>query len=216
MRKHRRRNFYFRNKIIEYFDKNLKIVVLLIILYFIGISLGILFLNNTNENEKLEITNYISEFVKNIKNTEKIGFYINIKDSVKQNIIIPLIFFVLGTTIIGLPFIYGMIIYKGYSLSYTIAAIIGTMGFSKGIIFVLTIFIPHLISIPVLILAGASSIKLNREIIDNKRLVNFKKLLIKHFFVCLTALFFLVLSSIIQKYIWFFIKPQILILWKKM
>ena len=209
MRKHRRKNNFFKSKILEYIENNAKYYILLLIVFFIGIILGILFLNNINDNGKLQISNYINDFLEYIRNNENTKINIIILESIKQNALMLILICFIGTTIIGAPLTYILILYKGCSFAYTISAIIGTLGLSKGLIISLAILVPYLIYIPSILSAGVSNIILNKEILKNKRLENLKSAFTKHLLMCLIMITLMIFSTIIQNYIWVLIKPII-------
>ena len=52
-----------RNIIFEYIRENAKIYLILIIIFFIGLILGILFVNNSNETQSNQISSYINNFI---------------------------------------------------------------------------------------------------------------------------------------------------------
>ena len=104
-----------------------------------------------------------------------------------------------GTTIIGIPIVLALIIFRGFCLGYTIASSVYVLGKIKGIIFVLiTIFLQNLVFIPVIIILGVSSIKLYKSIIKDKRKENIKISIIKHSVLSLAMLALLILSSVIK------------------
>ena len=58
--------------------------------------------------------------------------------SIKENVTSILIIWFLGCTIVGGIFIYLAIIYKGFSIGYTISAIIAVLGVKQGVIVALS------------------------------------------------------------------------------
>ena len=53
-----------RNIVFNYIKENAKIYLILIIIFFIGLILGILFVNNSNETQSNQISSYINNFIK--------------------------------------------------------------------------------------------------------------------------------------------------------
>ena len=126
MRKHSK-NHFFRNKMIQFIQMNSKLYILLILLFFIGLSIGIIVMNHTNEESKLQIQTYINQMIENLKSDKEINEYQLMLSAVTINVGTILLFFLLGTTIIGMPLIYLLMVYKGYSLGYTISALIASI-----------------------------------------------------------------------------------------
>ena len=59
----------------------------------------------------------------------------------------------------GIPIVFGIILYRGFCLGYTIASIIVAMGIGKGISFILiTLLLQNIIFIPAIIAIGVSRI----------------------------------------------------------
>ena len=52
-----------RNTIFEYIKENLRSYLILIIIFFIGLLLGVVFINNINEVQSKQISEYISNFI---------------------------------------------------------------------------------------------------------------------------------------------------------
>ena len=103
---------------------------------------------------------------------------------------------------IGIPIVYTIITWKGFSFSYSISSIISCLGIRNGIIFSLSgLFIQNIISIPVILALGVSGNKLYKKIIQDKRKENIKIELIKHTIFCLLMLVLLIISALIETYI---------------
>ena len=136
---------------------NKKEYVLVTLIFLVGIFLGVMFINNIQEAQMAEITEYLKSFTEKMKNTEKLETYSILKTTILENVILAITLWFFGTTVIGIPIVFGIILYRGFCLGYSIASIITIMGAGKGIIFVLTtlvlqniIFIPAIIAIQVL------------------------------------------------------------------
>ena len=127
MRKRKKNNF-IKDLIIEYINENSKLYILLIIIFFIGLSIGIICINNTNDESQKQISGYINNFTETLKTEENISANYIIIESIKNNIIIVALLCFLGSTVIGVPLIYLVILYKGYSFGYTIASIFAALG----------------------------------------------------------------------------------------
>ncbi len=182
--------------------KNKKIYVVLLILLFIGIVLGVFFVNNCSETERNEISEYINNFIATLKENNSIDKKELIKVSLQKNILIGIVLWFIGSTVIGLPLIYFFVVYKGLCLGYTISGTLIAMGTGKGLVFCLsTILIQNIIFIPALFLIGASSTKLCYAIIKNRNKENIKIELIKHSLISIIIIICFMLSSLTEVYI---------------
>lgn len=135
--------------LIEYIIKNKKNFLIIAIIFILGISLGIIFINTSNNFQKEELNNYINALIKNIKYTDNISRIDLLFLSIKQNTCFILIVWFLGCTIIGGLFIYVTILYKGFAIGYTVSSIIAVLGIKNGIIFsCLSLLLQNIIFIP--------------------------------------------------------------------
>lgn len=110
-----------KNIIIEYIANNSKQYLLVILIFLIGIFAGVMFINNSKTEEETEITSNITEFIDKFKTIEKIDKPSLIIDSIKENTLYSIIIWIAGTTIIGLPVVLGLIIFKGFCIGVSLS-----------------------------------------------------------------------------------------------
>lgn len=147
------------NTIYQHITNNSKEYILLTLIFLIGIFLGVMFINNSQETQRGEITSYLNNFIDKLKNTEKLESAKILKTTIIENIILAITLWFFGTTVIGIPVVFGIILYRGFCLGYSIASIILTIGIGKGIIFVLiSLLLQNIIFIPAIIAIGVSRI----------------------------------------------------------
>lgn len=176
---------------------NVKSYFIVIIIFTVGIFLGVLFINQTQD--KTEIEKYINTYVDETKILQNGNYMAELQKDVKNNVILVLLLWFAGTTIIGIPIVLGIILIRGFCLGYTIASCVFVLGKLKGIIFVLlTIFLQNIIFIPALMILGVSSIKLYKSIVKDRRKENIKLSILKHSIVSFIIMLALIISSIIK------------------
>ena len=135
--------------LIDYILKNKKNFIIIVTLFCIGIMIGIIFINNTNEMQKIEINNYIDTLMNNVKSSENIDKTNLLFLSIKQNVTFIIFIWFLGCTIIGGIFIYVAIVYRGFAIGYTISAMIATLGVKNGTIFsIISLLLQNIIFLP--------------------------------------------------------------------
>lgn len=167
--------------ITKHISDNKKEYILITLIFLVGIFLGVMFINNTNEQDANEIKTYLLGFIEKLKNTEKLNNTVLLKESLKQNILLGILLWFFGTTVIGIPLVFGLILYRGFCLGYTISTIIITMGIGKGMIFSLIILLlQNIIFIPAIIAIGVSGLKLYKSIIKNKNRENIRIEVLRH------------------------------------
>lgn len=176
---------------------NIKSYVIVTVIFTVGLFLGVLFINQTESKDN--ISQYINTYIDETKTIQTGNFFEELKNDIKSNILLVFLLWFSGTTIIGIPIVFGIILARGFCLGYTISACIFTLGKLKGLIFIfLTIFLQNIIFIPSLLILGVSSIKLYKSIIKDRRKENIKISILKHSIISIFILISLIISSIMK------------------
>lgn len=194
-----------KSKIVEviknHVNNNKKEYIITTILFFIGFILGIIFINNIQEEKLLEVTEHIKMLINNVKQVENINYLLILKESIISNIIIILILWIAASTIIGIPIVYAEVTFRGFVLGYTISSVLMALGTKYGIVYNLaTLLLHNIIFIPVLFATTVSGIKTYKSIIKNKEKENVKLEFFRHTVFCLLMLLLFIVSSIIEVY----------------
>lgn len=148
-----------KNTIYQHIINNSKEYIVITLIFLIGIFLGVMFINNSQEAQMSEISSYLNNFTEKLKNTENLESIKILKTSIFENIVLAITLWFFGTTVIGIPVVFGIILYRGFCLGYTIATIIAVMGIGKGISFIfMTLVLQNIIFIPCIIAIGVSRI----------------------------------------------------------
>ena len=186
----------------EHVINNKKEYMIVALLFIIGIFLGVLFVNNIQENPKLEITNYIKGFIEKMKTIETLNHMELLKNSIGQNILLAIILWFFGTTVIGIPVVFGLVIYRGFCLGYTIAACITVVGLPQGIwlVFIL-LLLQNILFIPAMLALAVSGFKLYKSIIKDRNKENVKIEVVRHTIFSFIMLLLLLVSSAIEVFL---------------
>lgn len=188
-----------KNAITEYTKNNSKEYILVSLIFIIGLFLGVMIINNCSEEKELAITGYMGEFIEKFKGIEDVDTGELLSSSVKSNIALAIIIWLAGTTIIGMPIVLGIVLFRGFCMGFTVSSAIFTLGVQKGIMFcVSSIFLQNIFFIPALLTMGVSSIKLYKSIINDRRKENIKIEIVRHTIISLMMLGVLLLSSFIE------------------
>ena len=97
------------------------------------------------------------------------------KNSIMQNLILGVVIWFFGTTVIGIPIVFGLVLYRGFCLGYTISTTILVLGLTKGLTFsIIALLIQNILFIPAILALAVSGFKLYKSIIKDKRKENIK------------------------------------------
>ena len=186
----------------EHINNNKKEYIIVTLLFIIGIFLGVLFINNLGEAQKTEITTYMNTFIEKLKNTETLNKIDLLKNSIIQNILLGVILWFFGTTVLGIPIVFGLVLYRGFCLGYTISVCITILGLTKGIFFVLILLLlQNIIFIPVVLALAVSGFKLYKSIIKDRNKESIKIEILRHTIFSFIMLLFLLIASIVEIYL---------------
>ena len=202
MRNRQRRKSRIKEVVVSYINKNSKEFLAASIVFIVGIILSILFINKVNDGQINNISDYINQFINVIKNGGDIDKLELLKNVIRNNLILCILLWIIGSTIIGMPILYAVIAFKGFCLGYTISILIKVLGSSKGIVFAISsILLQNIIIIPCILAMAVSGIKLHNSIIKDKRRDNIKMEIYKHTIFCFIISLFIILSSFVEVYI---------------
>ena len=198
----RNKRLKIKETIITHILNNKKEYFIISLIFIIGILLGVFFINNINDTQVETIKNYISDFVNAIKDGQTINNMDLLKQTLINNIIIASVIWFFGTTVIGLPIVFGLILYRGFILGYTISACISIMGLQGGLIFTFSaLFLQNIIFIPAIIAIAVSGFKLYKSIVKDMRKDNIKLEILRHTVFSLLMLIALSISAIIEAFV---------------
>lgn len=176
---------------------NIKSYVIVTAFFTIGVFLGVMFINYSDSKENVE--KYINTYIDETKQIQNVDYFKEQKDELQNNIGLVVLLWFAGTTIIGIPIVFGIILVRGFCLGYTIASYVCILGKLKGILFIfISIFLQNLIIIPSIIILGVSSIKLYKSIIKDRRKENIKISILKHSIISISIAIVLILATFVK------------------
>lgn len=116
---------------ITHIRNNIKQYSIVLLLFLIGLILGTIFVNNASQTQIEDVTSYLNEFISSLKTNAQIDKTTLLKDRLISNLLLALALWFVGSTVIGVPIVYGIILYRGFCLGYTISSVIATFGIGK-------------------------------------------------------------------------------------
>ena len=197
----RKQKYTVKDAVINHIIENKKEYLSVTIIFFFFFVLGVIFINNAKESQQIEIQNYIYNFIDSLKNNNVVDKGALLKISLQKNILLGIVLWFVGSTVIGVPIVYALVGYRGFCLAYTIASTVAVLGTGKGILFSLSsILLQNIIFIPILLALAVSGIKLYKSIVKDKRRENIKGEIIRHTIFSIIGTIMLIISSFIEVY----------------
>ena len=174
--------------------------LIITILFFIGLIIGVFFINNLDDNQTQRIHTYFNELANNIN--ENIDFDSLFKKSILSNVLTIILLWFGASTIIGILVVYGTVVVKGFSIGYTISSIIACFGIGKGILLNLSIMLLHnIVFIPTIFATSVSGLRLYKSIMKNNNTKNIKIEILRHTLFSIIMLVLIIISSVIEIYL---------------
>lgn len=202
MREIHKKNSKIINTVLQHIQENLKAYMVVACILMIGVTIGVLFVNNMNGSQKEEVQNYLNEFVTALKGDSKIDNGKLLQNSIQNNLLLVLFMWFVGSTVIGIPLVLGMVLFRGFCLGYTVSALIAIWGTGKGILFFVTsLLLQNLIAIPCILALAVSGIKLYKSIMKDRRKENIKVEILRHTLFSILMLILLIGASFLETYL---------------
>lgn len=155
-----KKNIKLKTALYNHIINNKREYLIVTILFFIGIVISIFFINSTTDKQVEEVNTYLNTLFSYIKEYKSIDLFSLLKQSLFSNTIILIVLWFGASTIIGIPVVYGTIIFKGFSIGYTISSIMIFLGPLKGTVIAMVLLLLHnIIFIPAMFATSVSRCK---------------------------------------------------------
>lgn len=183
---------------------NKKVNLFVIFIVVLGIISGSLFLMVLNENDKSEVINEISTFMANI-NTNNINNLNSFKNSLIEGMILIILSWILGMSIIGVIFNIFFIYMKSFTIGFSISSFILVYKY-KGILSSLVYTIPsQLINILIILILGVYTLLFSKYLFKmiflKDKTVNLGKFFKKYVLVFGICIILCLVSSLCEAYL---------------
>ena len=180
-----------------------KLLIFLTILLLIGITVGSIFVSILDSTDKNLISEHLYNFIDNIE-SNNLDYFSVLKNNLITNISFVIVIWLLGISVIGLPFILIMFFSKCFILGFSIGAILYVFKFN-GILFSLFYIFPgQVVSILIYLLltmyAMSFSFKMIYTILKRKTL-DFKIIMNKYFKIFLFVLLIIIVMNLYDTYL---------------
>lgn len=194
-----------RDLLFKHIKNNSNRYFLLFMIFIIGVSAGAFTVNGLSTLQSEELIHYLRGFF-NIMDKQRINSNELLMISLQENTKLIVLLWILGVTIIGIPFIFLLILIKGFIIGFSSGFIIKTMGL-KGILFGLSALFPkEIIVIPCIIALGVNGINFSLNIIKSKSIKqvlkqNLRMDLIGYSLSTILFSMFILIGTLVETYI---------------
>ncbi len=183
---------------------NKKVNLFVIFIVILGIISGTLFLMVLNENDKSEVINEIGTFMTNI-NTNNINNLNSFKNSLIEGMILTILSWILGMSIIGVIINIFFIYMKSFTIGVSISSFILVYKY-KGILSSLIYVIPsQLINILIILILGVYTLLFSKYLFKmiflKDKTVNLGKFFKKYVLVFGICIILCLVSSLCEAYL---------------
>lgn len=191
------------DKLKSYLRVNNKLFLFLSILLVIGIIAGSIFSVTITDNDTELVNNYLINYLTSIKNGELL-FLDSFVSTVLSNLIVVVLIWIFGISIIGIPVIFLIFFYKSFILGFTIGSILLNYKI-KGILFsIIYVFPHHIINLLMLMIFIVYAYVVSLKIINavfKRTEVNFKPITYKYLSILGIVLITILLTSFYSSFI---------------
>lgn len=182
--------------------KTKKVFIIIFIVTLLAFIIGILLVSIESKDNKELITTSLTTFFNNIKEN-KLNTQTLLYKSITNNLIINIIVWLLGISIIGLPIVLIILGFKSLTIGFTISSILYTYKLN-GLIKVIIYIIPNIINLFVLFVLTYYSINFSLMLFNylfRKKEYNKKLIVNRYLKLLILSLLIPILTSVIETFI---------------
>lgn len=182
--------------------KEKKLFIIIFIVTVISFIIGILLISILSGNNKSLIVKSLNNFFISIKEN-KLNQSALLYKTLTNNIIINLIIWILGISIIGIPIVISILSFKSLTFGFTISSLIYTYKFN-GIIKSIIYIIPNLINLFIIFVLSYYSISFSLMLFNylfRKKEYNKKIIVNRYLKLLLISLLLLILTAVLESFV---------------
>lgn len=191
----------FKQLIINHISENVNIYLRVLIIFIIGVCIGIAVVNQLSEAGLQSINEGINNSINILKENNEISKSQMLKSSLFKNVVIVFIIWIFGLTFVGNFILYFITLIIGITFGYTLSALMTSFTFMQEILFFFTaVFLQNLINIPSIIFLIVQGINSHKSLLS-KQNTSIKYILARHSAYSIFVLVLLTIASLIEVYV---------------
>lgn len=193
---------------------NKKILMFMIVLVIIGILTGSFLTVILNSNDKILIINKIKSFTNDIS-TGTYNWLLSLKNILISNIIIIIIIWILGISIIGFIITFLIIFWKSFILGLILSSLVLTFNLKGVFIGLLYIFPALIINLLIILYLSSHSFQVSIHILKsiiNKKQLNLSLFIKEYLKILGLSIIFIIICSLYEIFVTPILLKQLILL----
>lgn len=196
---------YLRQSLGDYLKSNIVAYFFISLILIVGIVVGALAVKTLPDEQKSELISYLRILFTGLtKGSDGITDTSNMLGTVMINNIKTIaLMWLLGFTVIGIPFVLFMVFTRGFIIGFTVGFLVNEY-VMKGLLFALASVLPHnFLAIPAILITGVSSITFSLKLLRRKTQtrINIFYESLSYTGVCIAMMLLIVLGALIEVYV---------------
>lgn len=158
---------YNNEALLKHLRDNLGVYFIVILFFALGIATGAFTVKAMSTTEQENLVKYLNGFFQVLR-SDSVSAGKNLAWALRNSLQTVFFLWVLGFTIIGIPFNLLITSFRGFLLGFTVAFLINSMSW-KGLLFIIATILPqNIIYVPCIIVISAMSISFSLKAIKGK------------------------------------------------
>ncbi len=196
---------YFRQNIGNYLKVNIVAYFFMILIFVLGVVVGALAIRVLPDEQKAEMIHYLHIFFKDliqgVENTSSGGSLIS--SVMFNNAKTIILMWLLGFTIIGIPFVLFILFTRGFIIGFTVGFLVNEY-VVRGLLFAIASVLPHnIFAIPAILVMSVSATKFSLLLVRRKTYgkMNIWYEVMRYSVLCICLLVMMFLAALLEVYI---------------
>ena len=192
-----------RKNAVEYIRANIVAYFFMILIFIIGIVIGAMAVKTLPDEQKTELIGYLQVFFQGLTGQQAgISDPHSLLTSVMfSNIKMIGIMWLLGFTIVGIPFVLFLVCLRGFVIGFTVGFLVNEY-IMKGLLFALVSVLPHnFLAVPAILATGVAATSFSLMLVRRKNKENLFYNSISYSVFCLIMLVLMLGATLIEVYI---------------
>ena len=191
----------YKKRVKSILNERKSILYFFLVLLFVGIIFGSLFITVLDEPDKMKVATQIKDFFSNMTTINHLS---TLKSSLISNVFSVLFIWILGASGVGIIVIVLFIFIKGFIFGFSVGAITYTYGFKGALIAFIYLFPHGFINLILLFILSIKSFNLSLSFLKNlfsKHSIDYRLFGKKYLRLLVLVLLLFIVSSIFETYI---------------